>query len=286
MKIIRPLLIALMLAALVTTPSLAGVVYEIETTDHEQSPPKTESIEMAAEGRHLKMGIPSNSESGTKDGFAVFKGGDDPKMVIVDNERQSYYVMDRTQAQAIAGQVNSAMSQMQEALKNIPEDKRAMVEQMMKQRMPQQEQAPEQPKSTLRKTGEKATHSGFPCVKYEVLNDGRKVRELWVTDWKNIEGSDGVADTFEEMASFFRELMDSVSSLAGAAGGGLPGGTNLDFFEHMKDLGGFPVVTREFGDDGSLEGESTLRSARRQTIDPDAFEPPSGYKRQEMFSGQ
>ena len=26
--------------------------------------------------------------------------------------------------------------------------------------------------------------------------------------------------------------------------------------------------------------------AKRQTIDPDAFEPPSGYKRQEMFPGR
>lgn len=57
-------------------------------------------------------------------------------------------------------------------------------------------------------------------------------------------------------------------------------------FEHMKELGGFPVVTRDFADDGSLEGETALRSARRQTIDPDAFEPPSGYRRQEMFGGR
>ena len=54
----------------------------------------------------------------------------------------------------------------------------------------------------------------------------------------------------------------------------------------MKELGGFPVVTSEFGEDGSLEGESALRSAKRQTIDPDAFEPPSGYKRQEMLPGR
>ena len=54
-------------------------------------------------------------------------------------------------------------------------------------------------------------------------------------------------------------------------------------FEHMKELGGFPVVTREFADDGSLQQETALRSAKRQTIDPDTFEPPSGYKQQEMF---
>ncbi len=51
----------------------------------------------------------------------------------------------------------------------------------------------------------------------------------------------------------------------------------------MKELGGFPVVTREFDDyDGSLEGETALRSARRQTLDPDAFEPPKGYRLRSM----
>ncbi len=283
MKALRLLLITLTLATLVNAPLFAGVVYEIETTDHEQSPPKTESIEMAAEGNHLKMGIPARSESGKKDGFAVFRGGDDPKMVVVDHEQQSYYEMDRAQAQAIAGKVNDAMSQMQEALKNVPEDRRAMVEQMMKQQMPQS--APELPKSTMRKTGDKATHAGFPCVKYEVLMDGRKVRELWVTDWNNIEGSQDVKATFEEMADFFRELMESFSGMAGAAGG-LPGGNNMGFFEHMKELDGFPVITKEFNDDGSLGNEATLRSASRRTIDPEDFEPPAGYKRQEMFTGQ
>ena len=32
--------------------------------------------------------------------------------------------------------------------------------------------------------------------------------------------------------------------------------------------------------------ETVLRSARRQNIDPNAFDPPSGYKRQEMFGGR
>ncbi|MEM7350649.1 MAG: hypothetical protein AAF657_07570 [Acidobacteriota bacterium] len=271
-----------LLALLIQAPAFAGVVYEIETTDHEQSPPKVESIEMAAEGRHLKMGIGGGSQN-TK-GDMIFRG-DRREVVVVDHDQKSYMVMDREQMQAIAGQVNSALSQMQEALKNVPADQRAIVEKMMKERMPQQpqSQAPRRPASELKKTSERATHNGYPCIKYEVHQNGKKLRELWVTDWKNVEGSSEVAQTFEDMADFFREMMDSFSSLAGAAGGGpLPFGSGDNFFEHIKDLDGFPVVTKEFAEDGSLEGEGALRSARRQTIDPDAFEPPSGYKRQEM----
>ena len=120
-------------------------------------------------------------------------------------------------------------------------------------------------------------------MKYDVFRGGHKIRELWVTDWGNVEGGGDFSDVFEDMAGFFREMMDALS---GGLGGGFPGGGGESFFEYMKELDGFPVVTRDLGDDGSLDRETTLRSAKRQTIDPDAFEPPSGYKRQEMFPGR
>ena len=272
--------IAVLLALLLPAPLLAGVVYEIEVTDHGQSPPKSESIEAAVEGRHLKMGIASRGRGAQ--GEMIFRG-DRREMVVVDHENQTYTVVDEAAIGQLAGQVNQAMDQMQEALKNVPEDKRAMIEQMMKQKMPGAQAAPERPRSELRKTSERADKNGYPCVKYEVLRGGRKVRELWVTDWSNVEGGSDVVGAFEDMADFFREMLDAIPQMG--AGGPGPGFED-PAFEHMKEIGGFPVVTREFDDDGSLEGETALRSARRQTLDPDAFEPPSGYKRQEMFGAR
>ena len=207
-------------------------------------------------------------------------------MVVVDHENNSYHVMDGETMEQVAGQLNDVKRQMDEALKNVPEDKRAMIEQMLKQRMPQQQKGPKGPESELKKTSERADRNGYPCVKYEVFRGGRKIRELWVTDWGNVEGGSDVVDVFEDMADFFKKMMDSFSNAVGAGLRRDAGGVGDNVFEHMKELGGFPVVTRDFGDDGSLEGETALRSAKRRTIDPDAFEPPAGYKRQEMFPGR
>lgn len=267
----------LLLAALLTTPLFAGVVYEIEVIDHEQSPPKTESIQAAVEGRNLKMGIASQGKGAQ--GEMIFRG-DRREMVVVDHEKRSFHVMDEATMKQLAGQVNSMMAQMQEALKNVPPELRATVEGAMKRQMPQEQQA-RAPRSEIEKTSERATHNGYPCVKYVVSRDGRKVRELWVTDWSNLEGGSEVVEAFEGMAEFFREMLDSLPNV----GRGGPGFDD-NMFEHLKELGGFPVVTREFADDGALEGETTLRSAKRQNLDPDVFEPPAGYKRQEMFSGR
>ncbi|MFQ5527638.1 MAG: DUF4412 domain-containing protein [Thermoanaerobaculia bacterium] len=270
----KKLSILLSLTALMAVPVSAGVVYEIEVTDHEQSPPKSESIEAAVDGRNLKMGIASGGRGAQ--GEMIFHG-DRREMVVVDHEDRSYHVMDEEAIGKIAGQVSGAMAQMQEALKNVPEDRRAMVEQMMKQRMPQRQA--ERPKSELKKTGEKGTKNGYPCVKYEVYRDGRKIREMWVTDWGNVEGGEDVVDVFEDMAEFFREMLDSIPDFGQGGASGDP------VFEHMKEIAGFPVVTEEFDENGDLTGTSGLRSARRRTLDPAAFEPPSGYKRRTMFPG-
>ncbi len=266
--------IVLSLLAFLVGPAFAGVVYEIETTDHEQSPPKTETMEAMVEGMNLKMGVTSGRKGAQGD---MIYRGDRREMVVVDHEDRSYTVMDQETLKQVAGQVSQAMSQLQEALKNVPEGQREMVEKMMKERMPAQA-APQRPKSELKKTGERAEKNGYPCVKYDVLRGGKKLRELWVTDWSNVEGGDEVAGAFEEMAGFFQEMLDALPDFGQQ-------GADDTMFEHMKELGGFPVVTREFDDDGSLEAESTLRSSSRRTLDPADFEPPAGYKRRSMGPG-
>ena len=265
-----------LLALLVASPLAAGVVYEIEVTDHGHSPPKTETIRTAVEGRNLKVGVTSKGQG--SQGEMIFRG-ERREMVMVDHERSSFTVMDEAALAKLASQVNQAMAQMQEALKNVPAEQRAMVEKMMKQQMPQEQ--PARPRDELVKTSERATLNGYPCVKYDVMRDGRKTQELWVSDWSNVEGGTEVVQAFEDMADFFRQMLDSMPSV-----GGRDAAFDDHFFEHMKELGGFPVVTKDFAADGSLEGESALLSAERQTVDPATFEPPAGYKRQEMFGGR
>lgn len=267
--------ITLLLAAVVGNPLLAGVVYDIEVKNHNQSPPTTESVQASVEGRNLKMGIASSGRSGAGD--MVYRGAS-REMLAIDHSKKSYFLMDEAGIEQLAGQVSGAMAQMEEALKNLPEDRRAMVEEMMKKRMPAQQ--PARPKSELRKTSETGVQNGYPCVKYEVFESGRKVRELWVTDWSNVEGGDEVVTAFEDMAGFFQQLLDAMPQMGQAA----PAADSA--FARLEELGGFPVVTREFADDGTLETESTLRSASRRTIDAAEFEPPSGYKRQAMITGQ
>jgi hypothetical protein len=264
----------LLAALLLTAPAVAGVVFEIEVTTHDQSPPLSESLKTSIEGRLLKMGVPAGGEN---DHVEMVYRGDRREMVWIDHDRKSYYVIDEETMNALAAQVNEAMAMMEQALANVPESQRSMVEEMMKKKMPQA-RAAERPKSELRNTGDRAEHAGYPCVRYEVLRGGRVVRELWVTDWSNVEGGAEAAELFLEMSDFFKQMLDNLPKFADQGGD--------ETLEHMQELNGFPVVTREFDENGSLKIESSLQSANRQTLDPSTFEPPAGYKRQDMIKGR
>ncbi len=269
--------LALLLGFSISAAAAAGVVYEIEVTDHTESPPRTESTQMSVEGRLLKMGTVGKGQRAP--GHVIYRG-DRREMVIVDHEDKTYVVMDEETLKAIADQMGQMMARVQEALKNVPEAQRAAVEEMMKGRMP--DTAAKRAPAEVRRTGEQGDQMGYPCVKYEVLRGGKVTQELWVTDWSNLEGSAEVRQLFGEMAAFFKQMMDAFASAAGELGG-MVGGLGDSMFALFDEIDGFPVVTRDLGADGALDEESTLRSTRRRTLDPDEFEPPAGYKRRTML---
>lgn len=267
--------IALILTLISTigAPAFSGVVYEVEVTDHTSSPASTSDSRISVDGPLLKMDVMSGSND--MDGKMIYRG-DRREMVVVNDKDKSYFVLDEAQMKAVAAQINQAMSAMEQALAAVPESQRAKMEEMMKSRMPAQME-PREP-AELKKTGDSDTINGYPCVKYQVWRSGVLEREMWVTPWKNIEGGADTVQAFEEMASFFKEMLDSLPqvgdrSFADSA------------FEHLKELGGMPVVTREFGDDGSLESEAKLMSTSQVSLEPSDFEPPKGYKKKDMFKG-
>lgn len=261
-------------ALLLAAPALAGVVYEIEVTEADKT--EVSKSEISVQDNLLKVtGSPGSEDF---NGEMIFRG-DRREMIIVNHEEQSYMVMDEATMKELAAKMNEAMAAMDQAMAAIPESQRARFEAMMKSKMP--DMGAERVPSELRKTGDSDTIRGYPCVRYEIWRGGVRTRELWVTDWNNLEGGDDVTGAFQEMSAFFKEMLDSFSAMGSMANIGQ--GMADSAFEHLKEMNGFPVVAREFDDNGTFEGMAALESATAQDLDPAAFEPPAGYKRQEMM---
>ena len=265
--------LVLAVATMLGCPAFAGVLYEIEVADHSQSPAAVSTSQISVEGQLLKI---DGSAGSHMDGSMIYRG-DRRQMVVVNDEDTSYFVIDEEQMRALTAQISEAMTAMEQALAAVPEGQRAQFEQMMKKRMPVQG-APREP-AELKKAGDSETINGYPCVRYEVWRGGIRQRELWVTSWENIEGGEDTAQAFQDMSDFLREMLDSLAQFGGQSFGD-------PAFEHLREMGGIPVRTREFADDGSIETEATLKSAADRSFEPASFDPPKGYTKQDLFKGQ
>jgi len=261
-----------------------GVVFEVETTDHEQSPPRADKNEIKVEGSNLTMTITAPDGKSGK-GKMIFRGdkGENGEVVMVDDDKKAYYVMDDAFVKAMIKQVEEAASQMDKMFEGLSKEQLDAIEKVRQQGAPGVGALGDMKsgsKPEIHNTGERAIKQGYPCVKYEVFQDDKKIREIWTTDYKNIDGGDEVEQAFRRLGAFFEAFGKAMPPMPG--GEDPFGGENP--FDEMNFGNGFPVGVTGFGEDGDIEDESWLKRTRRQRLDPDEFEPPSGYKRMSMGS--
>lgn len=257
---------------LFTLPAFAGVVYDVENKDMRTSPETVTSTDISIDGKLLKIDLTNGN--GSFDGQMIFRG-DSREMILVNHKEKSYFVLDEEQLKVLSAQVNRAMASMQQAMAAFPESQRAQMEKMMKSKMPAMV-AQREPAEVV-KTRKSDTINGYPCVKYLVKRGGTTTRELWVTDWKNVEGGSQVSAVFEEMAGFMKDMLDNLPQMAKQQSFGDP------TFEFMKQIKGFPVLTREHGADGTVKREGLLIGSRTTDLDPADFSPPRDYRRQNLM---
>jgi len=265
----RPGLIAIAAILVFSGVAGAGVVYEIEVRQAEGEPAISE---MSVEGQLLRMGV---NRGGAPSAIELVWRGDRREAVIINHEEQYYSVLDEEALTRLTGQLGQALGGVQEMLRNLPESQRGMVEQMMKDKLPN-EALPQGALEVVR-TDETQTHNGYPCVKYIINVDGLATRELWVTNWGRIKGGDQLGAVLEGMVEFFSGFLDSLGGMTG----GIPGlgeQLNAGVITEMGELDGFPVVARGFDSAGDVIDEAVLRSVTERDLDPAAFEPPEGYR--------
>ena len=274
------------------TTAFAGNVYEIESKDIGTL--ETSTTEIIVDDPHLKMAIVS--EDNNADGDMIFTSN--PRQVVVlDALNQEYFVMDdallemiKTQfggqrEENIAGLENmnamtkiayeAAMAALDE--QNLTAEERAQAEQVINDTfgIGSLPAAPSSEPVEILSQGT-GTTNGYPVTVYLVMQGSITLQEVHVTDWANLEYGTEVQPTLESFFGFFADISQAFDEMGF-------GGNSLDSFAVMSQIGGFPVYGKTY-ENGQLDSEFSLRSASKRDLDPDAFEPPSGYKRQEMFS--
>ncbi len=255
---------------LLSAPALAGVVFEFELVDGTDPAAEPDRINTSVEGERIRMDVKGPRGANAD---MIFRG-DRHEMLAVDHDSQTYVLIDDATIDQISAQLSQLEAQMQDMLKDVPPEQRAAVEEMMKQRMPSGGSA--ESVTEIKRTGESGEKNGYSAREFELYRDGRHERSFWVTDWDDIEGGREAANAFKSMAGFVQDLQDAMPDFAKSPAVG----TNA--YEHLDELGGFPVVTIEYAADGSVVGENHLKSSRVESLDDAEFEPPAGYARKTL----
>lgn len=255
-----------------TFSSVADVIFEMD--QKQISPQATHKTKGMVKGNNFKMDF---YENGTQlDGAMIYRG-DKKEMIMVDHQDKSYVVLDQATMNELVGVMSEAMSQFEKAMKDASPEERAMMEKMMKDRMPGMG-GDKETEPVLKKAGTTNVNN-YSCTQYDVYRGEERISQHCVASWSSIEGGDEMMTVMLEMAEFMDQMAKSFSKSKGMMGQQIQFDNNV--FNQLRKLNGFPVQTIDYGD-GSVESESQLVSSKKTSLNAADLEPPAGYTKRDM----
>ena len=230
------------LAALFTSgPVFAGTRIQMENTDLATNKTTTQVIMMD----NTRLRVDADEKTST---MFLTDGGRN-RMVILDRARNTYQEIDQETMAQMGQQVSGAMAQMDAAMKNMPPEQRAMMEKMMKGKMPGAAAPPVRTVYTAKGSG---SVNGFTCTKYEGVKGAEKVSEVCAASASQIKVAPGDYQVFEKMKEFAAGLMDAMKN--SPMGGAMQTSGITD-----SGISGFPVQTISFRN-GKAEDRVEVKS--------------------------
>lgn len=194
------------------------------------------------------------------DGHVVIVRTDQEKLISIDEKKKTYWEMPFSQLEAMSkdmqAQMDTALAQMKDKLKDMPPEQRAMVEKMMG-KMKGGEPGKGAPQVEVKKTGETKTVIGYSCAKYVATEDGKPLLTAWTTT---------AVKEFAPLRADFVALQRRLNETNRAFRSGMA--------EAYAKIDGFPMET-QMGD-----VTSTVTKLEPRDIPAGEFGPPAGFTKE------
>jgi len=251
-----------------------GVVM-LQKFTYADKPPQTHKIQI--DQKHMR------TESTGPDGSKVVIIFDSARqvMTMVNDVNKSYSEMSKADMEAAAAQMSGAMAQAQEMMKNLPPERRAQMEAMMKGRgaaagaaAPAAAARPE-----YKKVGT-GTVGKWTCDKYEGYTNGQKTHEVCTVDPKVLGFSPADFQVTRDMVDFFKQFQGQLGQLQQSQSQTFAMGTVAD-----QGFSGLPVRSVSTSANGS-QVTFEIADVHREAFTDATFQPPAGYTKIELFGGR
>lgn len=190
---------------------------------------------------------------------------------FIDNKDKSYTEMTKQDLLKLKKQMEDAMKMVEEQMKNIPPEQKAMMESMMKGQMPGKT-----PDMNYKKIASGQKINQWLCDKYEGYINKDKVEEMWTTDWQKLGLTVNDFKVIEAMKDFMGDFLKS-------AVGQLSSFCKISSEKPGKETAfyGVPVKTLTYSE-GKVMQETELSEVKRQNFAASLFEIPKGFTKKEM----
>ena len=256
MKLLKTFLVL----ATVAVPLAAGIRITMEETDLEHN--TTTASDMLLEPTRMKIDYPDNAF------IFLTEGG--RRALLVDKKRNEYREIDQATVNKINQALAKMMKQMEDMMKNMPPQQRAMMERMMKGKMGALGSAMMQAVPPITwEDGGASTVNGVPCTMHTAMQEGAMVSQVCAGDPDVLAQDPATFQIFLELRAFMSELVKAVQNSPLTSM--IPAGFGEQPFE------GFPMLRRTFVAGAAVSLSEYKTSANEQFTDAD-FSPGNAKK--------
>jgi hypothetical protein len=187
----------------------------------------------------------------------------------LDPATRSYVEIDRAGLEQLGERVKQARAEMRARLESLPPEQREQVEEMLGDMLAMETSTASE--EELVPTDVREEVDGTATRRFDLALQSEVVGAVWVAEWSTLGIAQSDLAVFAKLAEFQRNMMQSLSSAAGAGFGSQP----LEVFDRVP---GFPLQIRRI-QDGRTLSETRFIDVRKVAPEPGRFAVPAGYTR-------
>jgi len=238
----------------------AGII--IKSTEKSQKMNIDMATTMYVEKDRLRMEM-----SGSEDKQVIIFRGDKNMFWVINKDKNSYTEMTQDDMKKLKEQMDNMQKMMEEQMKNLPEEQRKMMEQMMPSGMGN---------TKVVKTDYKKKASGqqvgkWTCDQYEGFKEGKKTSEMWTASWDQIGIQREDVSGFKKMVEFFEVISQDAMEIMKVGS---------EEWELEQGISGIPVKWTDFMD-GQQSSQGEMKEIIKKDLDSSLFELPSGLEKED-----
>jgi len=191
---------------------------------------------------------------------------------IVNQAKKTYMEMTRQDVMQMTEQIDEAMKQLEEQLKNMPAEQR----EMMKKMMPSTLTEKARPKILYKKKADGVKIKNWSTAHYEGTLDGQKKSEVWTIKWSQANIDEEDVNALRGMGEFFEALAGEIDEFFQMGS---------DDFAKEGGYAGMPVKFFYY-EDGKIISDFEINEIKKQSLDASLFELPKGLKKEDKPFGK